>query len=58
MRGSGGGAKALRHPFRYRYYTATTRGGSRPSWYLDLYGVAEGVEPEELRYARVRVSPR
>lgn len=43
---------ALREPFT-TFFTATERGGSRPSDLLDLFGV--GQDARTLRYARVRL---
>jgi hypothetical protein len=43
---------ALREPFS-TFFTATERGGSRPSDLLDLFGV--GQDAQTLRYARVRL---
>jgi hypothetical protein len=43
---------ALREPFT-TFFTATERGGSRPSELLDLFGVAQ--DGQTLRYARVRL---
>jgi hypothetical protein len=42
----------LREPFT-TFFTATERGGSRPSDLLDLFGVAQ--DGQTLRYARVRL---
>jgi hypothetical protein len=43
---------ALREPFTI-FFTATERGGSRPSDLLDLFGVAQ--DGQTLRYARARL---
>ena len=54
--GSAGSAVrlALAKPFAPQFFTATPRGGSAPSKYLDLLGAAEG-DPQTIRYARVSV---
>jgi len=44
---------ALATPFS-TFFTATERGGSRPSDVLDLFGI--GADGETLRYARVRMT--
>ena len=44
---------ALKTPFS-TFFTASERGGSRPSNVLDLFGI--GADGETLRYARVRVA--
>ncbi len=44
---------ALAAPFS-TFFTATERGGSRPSDVLDLFGI--GADGETLRYARVRMT--
>jgi len=38
------------------FLTNTVRGGSAPSWFIDLVGISSG-ETNELRYARVHVRP-
>lgn len=43
---------ALKEPFT-TFFTATERGGSRPSVLLDLFGA--GREGKSLRYARIRI---
>jgi hypothetical protein len=45
----------LRHPFR-NFFTNTTRGGSKPSDVIDLFGIA-GDSPN-LRYARIRLEAK
>jgi hypothetical protein len=45
----------LKHPFT-TFFTATERGGSRPSKVLDLVGTADGAGPNTIRYARIRLS--
>jgi hypothetical protein len=42
----------LKHPFG-RFFTNTTRGGSRPSDFIDLFGTAD--DSPNLRYARLCV---
>lgn len=44
----------LQHPFARMFFTATPRAGTRPSKFLDLYGVANG-RPNVMRYARVEI---
>ena len=46
----------LKCPFT-NFFTATTRGGTRPSDIIDLYGDAAGAAPNTLRYARIRLTP-
>lgn len=43
----------LQHPFR-SFFTATVRGGSRPSDTVDLFGVAD--DDPNLRYARIKLN--
>jgi hypothetical protein len=43
----------LEHPF-HNFFTATTRGGSRPSDTVDLFGIAD--DDPNLRYVRVKLS--
>jgi hypothetical protein len=43
---------ALKEPFPL-FFTATERGGSRPSTLLDLFGA--GRQARSLRYARIRL---
>jgi hypothetical protein len=45
---------ALKHTFTI-FFTATERGGSRPSNVLDVMGIAEGAEQTAIRYARIRL---
>jgi hypothetical protein len=42
----------LKEPFSV-FFTAAERGGSKPSWLLDLFGT--GKSPTVLRYARISV---
>lgn len=46
---------SMRHPLR-SFFTATPRGGSRPSPIIDLFGTAE--DGLQYRYARVRLTDR
>jgi hypothetical protein len=46
----------LKHPLS-TFFTNTTRGGSEPSFTLDLYGIGPD-DPYTLRYARVRLPER
>lgn len=41
----------LKHPFR-TFFTNTPRGGSKPSDFIDLFGIAD--DNPNLRYARIR----
>ncbi len=43
----------LKHPFR-TFFTNTPRGGSKPSDFIDLFGVAD--DNPNLRYARIRLN--
>ncbi len=43
----------LQHPF-HSFFTATVRGGSRPSDTVDLFGIAD--DNPNLRYARIKLS--
>ena len=43
----------LRRPFS-NFFTATVRGGSKPSDIIDVYGKDE---KNEMRYARIRILP-
>lgn len=45
----------LKHPFT-NFFTATERGGSKPSNLLDLMGVAAGADQNTIRYARIRLA--
>lgn len=44
----------LKHPFG-NFFTNTTRGGSKPSSFIDLFGIAD--DGPNLRYARISVAP-
>lgn len=53
--GSAPGQRAeLRYPF-VNFLTATERGGSRPSSFLDLAGICDGAPATTIRYARIRL---
>lgn len=51
---SGGGKVELQYPFLH-FMTATERGGSRPSEYLDVLGTCAGAPHTTMRYARIRL---
>jgi hypothetical protein len=44
----------MQHPMT-TFFTNTTRGGSLPSWTVDMFGVGEAAG--EIRYARLRIAP-
>jgi len=45
----------LRHPF-HNFFTNTPRGGSKPSDFIDLFGIAD--DSPNLRYARISLKSR
>ncbi|MBI2191941.1 MAG: hypothetical protein HYU36_08155 [Planctomycetes bacterium] len=45
----------LAKPFVPMFFTATTRGGSRPSNVIDVLGHGAG-DPQTIRYARIRIT--
>jgi hypothetical protein len=51
----------VRIPFKKKpftnYFTATVRGGSPPSWTLEVFGVRAGA-PNTLSYAKVALNHR
>lgn len=47
----------LKHPFQSWFMTATERGGSSPSKYLEVLGTCAGKPETAICYARIRLEP-